>query len=185
MLFEHLNASGVGLSIGSIGASGHHSCINNITFRHSIMPNSFKGLYLKARPSDPHGTGQVSNILYENITINNPTQWAIWLGPQQAVYKGACSLAWPWTPGAECPMTDRITWSNITFKDITVNSPALSPGVIIGNSSNPMQNVVFDNVVVNKPGYFPFFSDYYKCRDVEGIATGRTSPVPPCFKKQD
>jgi polygalacturonase len=69
MLFENINASGVGLTIGSIGAS----CVRNITFRNSIMPNTFKGLYLKSRPHT--GTSEISNILYENITITNPSQW--------------------------------------------------------------------------------------------------------------
>ena len=33
MLFERINASGVGLSIGSIGASATYSCVRNITFK--------------------------------------------------------------------------------------------------------------------------------------------------------
>jgi len=29
------------------------------------------------------GTASISDVLYENITINNPEQWAIWIGPAQ------------------------------------------------------------------------------------------------------
>jgi polygalacturonase len=68
MLFERIEASGLGLTIGSIGPSKHHSCVRDITFRNCTMKNSYKGLYLKSRPGK-HGTGEISNILYENITI--------------------------------------------------------------------------------------------------------------------
>ena len=40
MLFERINASGVGLTIGSIGCD----VINNITFRDVYMHHTFKGL---------------------------------------------------------------------------------------------------------------------------------------------
>lgn len=38
MLFERINASGVGLTIGSIGSS----TVRNITFRDSVMQSSYK-----------------------------------------------------------------------------------------------------------------------------------------------
>ena len=65
MLFENINASGVGLTIGSIGKS----IVNNITFRNCIMHNTYKGIYMKFRDA-----GSISDILYENIIIDNPTQ---------------------------------------------------------------------------------------------------------------
>lgn len=40
------------------------------------------------------------------------------------------------------------TWKNITLRDIYITNPATSPGVIIGNESNPMTDIVFDNVSV-------------------------------------
>jgi len=183
MLFERINASGVGLTIGSIGPSPFHTCVRNITFRNSVMPNSFKGLYLKSRPGNPGDTGEITDVLYENIEINNASQWAIWIGPQQASYAGACSLLWPFL-SKDCPVPVGITWNNLVFRNITVNQPQLSPGVILGNTSNPMTNIVFDNVVVNDPGTFPFGSQYYDCIEggVQGVASGTTSPVPSCFK---
>ena len=81
MLFENLSASGLGLTIGSIGASNDLTCVNNITFRNIQMPNTFKGIYVKSRPSSS-GLATISNIKYENITIVEPEQWAIWIGPQ-------------------------------------------------------------------------------------------------------
>merc|ERR550517_1019632 len=56
----------------------------------------------------------------------------------------------------------------------------MSPGVLIGNLTNPMQNVTFDNVVVNNPSDSPWGKDYYACWGVDGTAVN-TNPVPPCF----
>ncbi|CAF4413251.1 unnamed protein product, partial [Adineta steineri] len=99
MLFERINASGVGLTIGSIGPSASHTCVRNITFRDSTMYNTFKGIYLKSRPGALGHTGEITNVTYQNILINNASQWSIWIGPQQAGYKDACSLLWPFVPG--------------------------------------------------------------------------------------
>ena len=185
MLFERINASGVGLTIGSVGPSSDHSCVRNITFRNCTMYNTFKGIYLKSRPGDEGDegdTGEITDILYENIQINNASQWAIWIGPQQAAFKGACSLLWPFIPEASCPIPSGITWNNIILRNITLNHPQISPGVIIGNLSNPMHNIVFDNVIVNNPSLHPWGTDYYACSGVEGTAQGSTEPPPPCFK---
>lgn len=183
MLFERINASGVGLSIGSVGPSEAHSCVRNITFRNCTMFNTFKGIYLKSRPGDEGHTGEITDILYENIQIHNASQWAIWIGPQQAGFKGACSLLWPFVPGAACPIPSGITWNNIILRNITLYDPQTSPGVIIGNSSNPMQNILFDNVFVRNPGMRPWGDKYYACSNVQGTAQGHTEPQPPCFKR--
>ena len=42
MLFERINASGVGLTVDSIDSSKAHSCVSNITFRNCTMYNTFK-----------------------------------------------------------------------------------------------------------------------------------------------
>lgn len=181
MLFENITASGLGLTVGGIGADKHHSCIRNITFRNCTMHDTYKGIYLKSNPT--HGTGEVSNILYENIRIYNAEQWAFWLGPQQAVYPGVCSLLWPYVPFTECPVTANMSWNNLTFRDILIDSPNASPGVILGNSTNPMTNIVFDNVQAKSAWWYPWFSDYYKCEGVvNATAIGGTYPVPPCFE---
>ncbi len=146
------------------------------------MYNTFKGIYLKSRPGNDGETGEIRDILYENIQIYNASQWAIWIGPQQAGFKGACSLLLPFISEATCPIPSGITWNNIVLRNITINDPQLSPGVIIGNLSNPMQNVLFDNVLVNNPGSSPWGDKYYACSGVEGTAQGNTKPSPPCFK---
>ena len=184
MLFERINASGVGLTIGSIGPSATHTCVRNITFRNCTMYNTFKGIYLKSRPGQMGDTGEITNVTYENVLINNASQWSIWIGPQQAIYKEACSLLWPFVPNISCPIPAGITWNNIVLRNVTVNNPRLSPGTILGNSSNPIRNILFDNVVVTNPGLLPWSNHYYACEGVEGVAQGNTQPPPPCFKIQ-
>lgn len=71
MLFERISCSGLGLVVGSIG----HSIVRNITFRDSIMPSTVKGIYMKNRWNDSGPidmSASISDILYENITIDNP-----------------------------------------------------------------------------------------------------------------
>ena len=50
MLFERMEVSGVGLTIGSIG----NSTVRNVTFRDVRSVNPYKGIYLKFRPG-PRG----------------------------------------------------------------------------------------------------------------------------------
>ena len=45
MLFERINASGLGLVVGSIG----DGLVRNITFRDCYLRDTFKGVYLKFR----------------------------------------------------------------------------------------------------------------------------------------
>ena len=69
MLFERLSASGLGLTIGSIGGSN----VRNITFRDVVMPQTYKGIYIKFR----NGGGNITDVLYENIVMEEPEQWPI------------------------------------------------------------------------------------------------------------
>lgn len=94
-LVERVNASGLGLTIGSVGASTQGTCVRNITFRNSVMHNTFKGVYVKSRPTSPGNTATIEDIVYENITMYNPEQWAVWIGPaQQDDTEGECSRKW-------------------------------------------------------------------------------------------
>lgn len=113
--------------------------------------------------------------------MERPEQWAIWIGPAQQVdSSNVCSLLWPQDPLASCPVSPNYNLTNIVLRDITINSPKTSPGVLWGNLSNPM-DITFDNVVVNSPGTDPFGDAYYACTGVRGNATATTKPVPPCF----
>ncbi len=144
-------------------------------------------MYLKSNPGKKGETGIVKDVLYENIIIDQPSQWAIWLGPQQAIYGDDCSLFWPEFPGAKCSVGEGVTWENIVFRNIEINMgdvhSKMSPGVFLGNETNPMRNVVLDNVRVNQPGTYPWGNKYYECTNTIGYATNGTWPVPPCFKQ--
>ena len=154
MLFERIRASGVGLTIGSIGTS----IVRNITFRDCYMHNTWKGIYMKFRGGDEAKGdvwfyelfldsfilgGSVSNVLYENIYIEAPEQFAIWIGPAQQ-YLEPCSIFWPqfeWA-GAKCNFEDRnFIFENITLRNITVVDPKYSygQGIVLGNLETPMK----------------------------------------------
>ena len=111
-LVERVHASGLGLTVGSIGCSTPPMHVRNITFRDSTMDNTFKGLYMKCRWCTGKNSAIIEDVLYENITINKPEQWAVWIGPaQQADSSHVCSLAWPQgSPEAKCPISAGVTW---------------------------------------------------------------------------
>merc|ERR1719469_1612590 len=149
------------------------------------MHNTWKGIYLKSIPGQDEkgGTGMISNILFENITIENPTQWPIWIGPQQASYEESCSIRWPYASD-HCPVPWGMSFENITLRNVIVKgSTTYSPGVILGNSTNVMKGLVFDNVIVENPNLHPWGEEFYYCHHAEGEYRRGTSPVPPCFKK--
>eukprot|EP00978_Attheya_sp_CCMP212_P032384 scaffold126150_cov60-Attheya_sp.AAC.20 len=156
MTFERINASGLGLTIGSIGST----TVRNVTFKDSYLYESYKGIYLKFRTPKNEGSidedlhGKIEDILFSNITLESPQQWAIWIGPaQQAISSNICtpnpcSLCWPTLPGTECNAVETGIFRNITLRDIVIRNPKGSPGVIMGHENNPIQGLVFDNVEV-------------------------------------
>ena len=136
MLFERITASGVGLTIGSIGTSN----VNNITFRDCYMHHTWKGIYMKFRGGDSSKGGHISNVLYENIYIEEPEQFAIWIGPAQQYFDAdGCSIFYPYL--GDCSIDENFIYENITLRNITVVNPRFNygHGVIIGHENTPMQ----------------------------------------------
>uniref|UniRef100_A0A914Z5W6 Glycoside hydrolase family 28 protein n=1 Tax=Panagrolaimus superbus TaxID=310955 RepID=A0A914Z5W6_9BILA len=176
MLFERINASGLGLVIGSIGGS----TVKNITFRNSYLHKTYKGIYTKFR-----GPGIIQDVLYENIVMFEPEQWPIWIGPAQQAddvdicKADPCSLCWPEDSSAQCNMPAGAQYINLILRNITVINPAKRTGIILGSATHPIQNITFDNVVVQNAT-----EEYFLCQNVvNGIAIGGTSPIPSCFNK--
>uniref|UniRef100_A0A7S3DQZ5 Uncharacterized protein n=1 Tax=Entomoneis paludosa TaxID=265537 RepID=A0A7S3DQZ5_9STRA len=141
MTFERIYASGLGLTIGSISGT----TVRDIVFRDSYLFKTFKGIYMKFRmPSNPldSGNGLVENIYYENITMEAPIQWPIWIGPAQQTggssanlcHASPCSLCWPTLPFQTCDAVPNTQYRNITLKDIHIRNPQGSPGMILGGS---------------------------------------------------
>jgi hypothetical protein len=113
----------------------------------------------------------------------------VWIGPAQQSDSSnpcaahPCSICWPAIPFAKCNAPEKGQYINITLRNISINNPKGNPGIIFANDSTAMENVLFDNVVVNNPSTkkTKWGTNYY-CHGVKtGVATGTTSPVPPCF----
>lgn len=185
MLIENMVLTGFGASIGSVPPRSDVNCVRDITFRNISMPNTGKGIYIKSNPScsRENASAKIENILFEDITITKPLWWAIWIGPQQQHQPGEslgelCALAYPIVD--QCPTQGCVDFRNITLRNVKIDSPWLSPGVILGNSTNPIQGLVFDNVNVINPSHVPFGAKY-KCENVgEGSSSVNSSPA-PCF----
>eukprot|EP00211_Chloroparvula_japonica_P002559 CAMPEP_0119120582 /NCGR_PEP_ID=MMETSP1310-20130426/1558_1 /TAXON_ID=464262 /ORGANISM="Genus nov. species nov., Strain RCC2339" /LENGTH=437 /DNA_ID=CAMNT_0007110069 /DNA_START=89 /DNA_END=1402 /DNA_ORIENTATION=+ len=180
--FERIRASGLGLTIGSVGSD----TIRNVTFRDAYMPQTVKGIYLKFNGA---GNGLVEDVTYENIFIDEPSQYPIWIGPAQQsdasnpCNPNPCSLCWPQVPGSECTTPAGSQYRNIHLKNITVVNPKGSPGVLFGRFDLPMENIIFEDVYVKNPGDEPFGPTYY-CEGVDAstsVALGSTYPVPDCM----
>eukprot|EP00946_MAST-07B_sp_MAST-7B-sp1_P001580 g1580.t1 len=187
VLVEDVNASGLGLTVGVVHPSSHHNCVRNVTFRRARMHHTFKGIYVKSGNSKKtQDTGEITNILYEDVIMEEPEQVPIWIGPaQEADSEGACSLAWPeLRPFAKCPPPPTsVAFTNITLRNIRISGSKESPGVIFGNAERPMRGVVFEGVVFEpaNPNARPWGKDFYYCDGVEGVASHGTTPLPPCF----
>jgi polygalacturonase len=185
VLIERVNASGLGLTVGAVRPTPHHNCVRNVTFRHARMHHTYKGIYIKSQHStEANASAEITNILYENIVMEQPEQVPVWIGPaQEADSSGACSLLWPELPFARCPPPDEsVLWTNITLRNVTIRSPKQSPGVILGSEKQPMRGLVFENVLVDDPGQWPWGKEYWWCQGVDmGVANGSTWPRPPCF----
>lgn len=185
VLIENSYATGFGASVGSVPPHTDHNCVKNITFRNITMEKTGKGVYIKSNPECEEGsTAEITNIVYENMTIIKPEWWPIWIGPQQQQEPGdelgdKCSLFYPVQDS--CPTQGCVSFTNITLRQIIIKDPWFSPGVILGNETNPMTNVVFDGVIFTfedpNNGKFPFGRSY-KTEFAHGVATGGTFPDP-------
>lgn len=179
MIFERMEVSGLGISVGSIGGS----TVRNVTFRDIRSASPYKGIYLKFRSDG----GLVEDVTYANVVLDAPQQWPIWIGPAQQsdspnlCAAHPCSLCWPEVPFAACDAPNA-TYRNILLTNVTINDPKGSAGVIFGNSASPIVNITFHDVVVNNPADGHWGDQQYYCDGVEsGYATGSTNIVPPCF----
>jgi len=73
------------MTIGSVPPNKDHNCVKNVTFRDINFDYPLKAIYIKSNPG--HGpdvveSAEITNILYENIKINFPVWWNIYIGPQ-------------------------------------------------------------------------------------------------------
>ena len=148
MVFERINASGLGLTIGSIG---NYSIVRNITFQDCYLKNPVKGIYTKFRKSN---LTRIEDVTFKNIIMDAPQQFAIWIGPAQQAdsvnicHANPCSLCWPFVPGSQCSGEVNGTYRNLLLKNIQIIQPQNGGGVLMASGNNPMRDVVFDGVKV-------------------------------------
>ncbi len=82
MLIENVVVyQSTGMAIGSVAPHELHSCVRNITFRNITFIDPIKAVYVKTNPGSS-GDGIIENIIYEDITIEKPKWWGIYIGPR-------------------------------------------------------------------------------------------------------
>ncbi|KAL4865834.1 hypothetical protein BDV12DRAFT_145261 [Aspergillus spectabilis] len=96
-------SGGHGLSIGSIGGKSDNS-VDGVTFSNSQIIDSQNGCRIKTNEGE---TGEVLNIVYENITLQNVSKYGIVV--QQDYLNG----------GPTGEPSNGVQISNVTFKDVT------------------------------------------------------------------
>ena len=191
-MIENMVLTGFGASIGSVPPHSwpNVNCVSNVTFRNISMPKTGKGIYVKSNPSCAervNASGLIEDISFIDIDISYPRWWPIWIGPQQQHEPGSslgedCSLDYP-APGSQCPTQPCVSFKNIKLVNVRITEPWLSPGVMLGNASNPMQ-ISFENVSVTKwkSSIIPPapFGRNYKCKHVQLTTVGKVDPMPKC-----
>ena len=192
MLVENMVLTGFGASIGSVGPSASRPCVDRVTLRNITMPQSGKGIYVKSNTSPCTGgvSSQLSNILFEDVLMTRTVWWAVWIGPQQQhqphdALGGACALAYPLF-GLPCPTQGCSDFRNITLRNVAAVDSLLSPGVLRGNVSNPME-LVFDNVTMSMSNGGPLQAwpfDGYDSSFVDGVCVNGCDPAPAGFVVQ-
>lgn len=201
ILIENSELVGFGASIGSVGPKSGRPCVDGVTMRNITMPGTGKGIYVKSNGddcNDPTHTSQLSNLLFEDFHIKNPWWYAVWIGPQEQNEPGealglACALTYP-IGNAQCPTQGCSDFRNITLRNILIENPKMSPGAILGNSTNPMQGIVFDNVKVKQKslvlGRWPWKEDKYPWHGTyqsvaaPGTCINGCDPMPEGFTSQ-
>jgi hypothetical protein len=179
MLVENVTVRlGVGMSVGSISPSNAHSCIRNITFRNVYFDHPFKAIYIKTNPGD-RGDGEVTDILYQDIRMDRPLWWAVYIGPQQMKEPdgaGPGCLLYPYDPHHTCSTQPLITISRVSLLNVSIHHSLLYPVIIRCNETNPCRQFRFENVRADRwdIGQHPAGM---VCEHVQGSQVNTTPPV--------
>jgi polygalacturonase len=72
---------GIGATIGSVPPSDNHACVRRVHFKDAHFDYPVKAIYVKTNPGYS-GSGEIRDIFYENININFPIWFGIYIGPQ-------------------------------------------------------------------------------------------------------
>lgn len=124
------------MSIGSVSPNPNHHCVRRIKFRNIEFNYPIKAIYVKTNPGED-GTGEISDILYENIKIYQPLWYAIYIGPQQQEQPDGTGPGCMIYPFKGCKTQPLVPLTNITLNNISSTGGILTPGVIRCNQTRP------------------------------------------------
>mmetsp|Transcript_11044 Transcript_11044/g.16776 ORF Transcript_11044/g.16776 Transcript_11044/m.16776 type:complete len:144 (-) Transcript_11044:247-678(-) len=136
------------MAMGSVPPNDNHNCIRRVNVRNVNFEYPMKAIYVKTNPGT-HGTGEIKDILYENIKIHFPLYWGIYIGPQQQHQpdgSGPGCFLYPFAGG--CETQPRIDVANITLRNVEQRGGFFPPGIVRCNETNPCHDINFDNVKV-------------------------------------
>lgn len=86
-----------------------------------------------------------------------------------------CSFLYPIVD--QCPTQPRITLRNIKLENVIAADSLLMPGVILGDATNPIQNLTFSNVLGSGRN---IVQSEYICQGVVNGSFYDSLPVPLC-----
>jgi polygalacturonase len=168
----------VGMSVGSVPPSPDHNCIDDVQFVNVSMVDPIKAIYVKSNPGTV-GSGQITNIVYRNLTGTGAIWYPIYIGPQQQHQPNTtgnpCSFLFALDPTATCETNPLVLIANVSLIDVSFAETLLVPGVVWCDPVTPCTGVVFDNV--RNAGPFGLNSTY-RCQNVvKPRVLGATSPT--------
>jgi hypothetical protein len=202
VLIENVNASGMGLSLTAAASS----VVNNVTIRDLYLHKPVRGFTAKFLPDDesqpsPVNTATtltgavVSNVRLQNVYMESPMEWSLWLGPAQTSSAAnnrnsdydpcdnqPCSLCWPAKSGSTCRAIANTTMVNVTLVNVTIRNPLMSPGVLLADSSRDavMESIVMDHVrVVIESSSYSRSSNQSNSSAKNDHAAGAGHPIAP------
>ncbi|XP_059449567.1 exopolygalacturonase-like [Corylus avellana] len=164
ILIQGVNCGpGHGISIGSLGMYQNEQPVSGVRVISCNLTNTSNGVRIKTWPDSYPGSA--SDILFENIIINNVDAPII-------VDQGYC----PWNV-CKPEIPSKVKISNVSFKNIRGTSARKSAVVLVCSSSLPCENVELRDIDLRYNGKDgPATS---RCVNVNPIIGGYQNP-PPC-----
>ncbi|KAF9694286.1 hypothetical protein EKO04_007727 [Ascochyta lentis] len=131
----HCNGSH-GLSIGSVGGKSNNN-VTNIVFSNSIVLNSENGARIK---TNENTTGYINNILYENIRVENISNYGIDI---QQDYLNGGPTGYP---------TAGVSISDITIRNVTGTATDEGRNCYILCGTGSCKNITINDVDISGGG---------------------------------
>jgi len=123
----------------------------------------------------PGSGGEITNIVYDGMTIHSPIWWNIYIGPQQQKQPGGDGPGCMFYPLGGCETQPLISMNNIILRNVVSHGGPLTPGVIRCNDTNPCTGFEFTNVHIH--GWWRLFGMGYITENTSGTVTN-SRPVP-------